>query len=198
MNPEWEPHAMPTEESATPDAGTATDNPDPDQQTPKPTETVDHWRAMARKHEGRAKENAAAAKELADIKAANATDLERAVHAARDETRTEMLAAVNGRLLAAEARSAAAEARFKNPSLAIKAIDLTAIEVDADGNVDQSALKAALAELAAAEPYLVDDGRPARPAPDMAQGQQAGKPDEKTKGLEMARKMFGDQAATPA
>lgn len=189
---------MSTEESATPDAGTATDNTDADQPAVKPTETVDHWRAMARKHESRAKENAAAAKELADIKTANATDLERAVNAARDQTRTEMLASVNGRLLAAEARSAAAEARFRNPSLAIKAIDLAAVEVDAEGNVDQAALKAALAELAAAEPYLVDDGKPARPAPDMAQGQQAGRVDEKAKGLAMAQKMFGDQTVNPA
>lgn len=38
---------------------------------------VEKWRTMARKHEARAKENADAAKRLADIEASNQTDLER-------------------------------------------------------------------------------------------------------------------------
>lgn len=45
---------------------------------PKPTETVDFWKGKSRDWEKRAKENAGAAKELAQIKDAQKTDAERA------------------------------------------------------------------------------------------------------------------------
>ncbi|OBA62193.1 hypothetical protein A5780_19230 [Nocardia sp. 852002-20019_SCH5090214] len=44
----------------------------------KPTETVDFWKTKAREQERRAKENAAAAKELAEIKDAQKSDAEKA------------------------------------------------------------------------------------------------------------------------
>lgn len=47
------------------------------------------WKGLARKHEGRAKDNAAAAKELAELKAAGMSDLER--------TQAELAAAVRER-----------------------------------------------------------------------------------------------------
>ncbi|MFE3060590.1 hypothetical protein [Nocardia sp. NPDC059239] len=45
---------------------------------PKPTETVDFWKSKSRDWEKRAKDNAGAAKELADIKDAQKTEAERA------------------------------------------------------------------------------------------------------------------------
>lgn len=121
---------------------------------------VEKWKALSKKNEDRAKANADAAKRLAELEAASATDLEKAAKAARDEGRTEVLTVANARLVNAEARAAAAELRFKNPALAIKSVDLSSIEVNDDGEVDAGAVRAALAELANAEPYLVGDGRP--------------------------------------
>lgn len=121
---------------------------------------VKQLRSEAAKYRTEAKSNADAAKRLAELEAASATDLEKAVNAARDEGRTEVLTVANARLVNAEARAVAAELRFKNPALAIKAIDLTSIEVNDDGEVDADAVRAVLAELANAEPYLVGDGRP--------------------------------------
>jgi len=68
----------------TPDA-TATDaqEPAPDQQ-PKPTETVDFWKQKAREQEKRAKENATAAQRLAELEAANLSELEKAQKTAND------------------------------------------------------------------------------------------------------------------
>lgn len=43
---------------------------------------VDKWKAMARKHEGQAKQNAAAAKRLAELEDASKSDVERATAAA--------------------------------------------------------------------------------------------------------------------
>lgn len=111
----------------------------------------------------------AAAKRLAEIEAANATDLEKAVKAARDEGRAEVQKAANARLISAEARAVAAELRFKNPALAIKAVDLTDIKVGEDGAVDGDAVRAALTKLATDEPYLVGDDKPA-PPPSFAGG----------------------------
>jgi hypothetical protein len=42
---------------------------------------IEHWKQMARKHEGRAKENATAAAKLKKIEDANKTELERALEA---------------------------------------------------------------------------------------------------------------------
>jgi hypothetical protein len=114
----------------------------------------------------------AAAKRLEEIEAANATDLEKAVKAAREEGRSEVITAANTRLRTAEARALAAEAKFRNPGLAVRAIDLDSVKVADDGTVDADAIKGLLKSLADAEPYLVDNGPviPLRPKPDEAQG----------------------------
>lgn len=109
------------------------------------------------------------AAKLDEIEAANASDLEKAVKKAREEGMAEVQATANSRLIAAEARALAAEARFRNPTLAIKAIDTSGVKVADDGTVDAAAIKSLLDELAKAEPYLIDDGK-VRPKPDDAQG----------------------------
>lgn len=154
----------------------------------KPTETVDFWKQKAREQETRAKANADKAKEFDALQAANASELERAVKKARDEGFGEAQIAANGRLLVAEARALAAEAKFRNPTLAVKAVDLSSVKVSDDGTVDAAAVRSLLADLAKAEPYLVDDGKVAKPKPDDAQGRPTGTPSRSEQGLEQARK----------
>lgn len=98
------------------------------------------------------------------------TDQEKAVEAAKNEGRTEALAAANSRLVAAEARALAAEAKFRNPVLAVRAVDLKDVAVNDAGEVDADAIKARLKELSDADPYLLDDGKKPAPKPDKAQG----------------------------
>lgn len=135
----------------------------------------------------------AKAKRLEEIEAASASDLEKAVKAAREEGAKAVTEAANKRLLSAEARALAAELRFRNPLLAVKAIDLTGVKVGDDGSVDADAVKGLLKSLAESEPYLVDDGKAAvvRPKPDDAQGRGDGKPDRAAEGRAEALKRFG-------
>lgn len=101
------------------------------------------------------------------------TDQEKAVEAAREEGKTAALQAANARLKEAEARALAAAAKFRNPNLAVKALDLSDIKVGDDGAVDADAIKDKLKALSDADPYLVDDGK-GRPKPDRAQGGAGG------------------------
>ena len=62
-----------------------------DQEQQKPTETVEFWKQKAREQEKRAKDNAEAAKRLAEIEDANKTEIEKArerVKAVEDELGT--------------------------------------------------------------------------------------------------------------
>lgn len=135
---------------------------------------AEKWKSLARKHEAEAKAGKTAAAKLAEIEAANATDLEKAVKAARDEGRTEAATAANSRLVSAEARAIAAELKFKNPALAIKAVDLSDVSVSPDGEVDAAAIRAALDTLATDEPYLV--GETAEPVPSFDGGARRSAP----------------------
>ena len=154
---------------------------------------AEKWKSLSRKNEETAKTNAAAAKRLEEIEQANASDLEKAVRKAREEAIAEVQQAANSRLLSAEARALAAEAKFRNPGLAVKAIDLSGVKVSDDGTVDAKAVRALLADLAKDEPYLVDDGKAARPKPDDAQGRPQGQPSAAEQGREQARKRFGSK-----
>ncbi len=91
------------------------------------------------------------------------SEQEKAVNAARKEAAAEATQAANGRLVAAEARALAAELRFRNPALAVRTVDLSAVKVADDGTVDADAIKAALSDLAKAEPYLVGEDPPKPP-----------------------------------
>lgn len=62
-------------ETTEPDEGAA--NTEETEQPKKPTETVEFWKAKAREQEKRAKENAAAAKELADFKESQKTETQK-------------------------------------------------------------------------------------------------------------------------
>ena len=95
---------------------------------------------------------------------------QKAVLEARREGETEALAKANGKLVNAEARALAAHAKFHNPNLAARSIDLSGVSVGDDGEVDSDAIKTKLKELAEAEPYMVDDGKKPAPKSDRSQG----------------------------
>lgn len=98
------------------------------------------------------------------------TDAEKAVDAARKEGESTATTAANARIVKAEAKTLAAEAKFRNPALAIATIDLSDVKVADDGTVDEAAIKAKLTALATSDPYLVDDGKGGKPKPDKGQG----------------------------
>lgn len=135
----------------------------------------------------------AAKTRLDEIEAANATELEKAIKKAREEGASEVRSGANDRLVRAEARAIAAEAKFRNPGLAIKAIDLSEVEVSDDGTPDAAAIKTLLADLAKEEPYLIDEGK-VRPKPDDAQGRPQNTPSKAEEGRSEARKRFGNPA----
>lgn len=122
------------------------------------------------------------------------TEQEKAVEAARTEGKNEVLATANARLVNAEARALAADAKFRNPTLAVRAIDLSTVKVGDDGAVDADAIKEQLKSLAEAEPYLINDGKQ-RPKPDGSQGGGEGKP---TTSVDAGRALFAERNKTSA
>jgi hypothetical protein len=107
----------------------------------------------------------AKASKLDQLEAANATELERAVKAARDEVNAEWAQKANTRLVAAEARALAASNRFRDASDAVRFIDLTGVPVSDDGAVDTDAIAKQLAQLAKDKPYLIVEDTPPVPTP---------------------------------
>lgn len=99
----------------------------------------------------------ASAAKLAKIEADNASETEKAVNAARDEGRNEVLTATNLRLVNAEARALAAEARARNPAIAVKSLDLSGVKVADDGTVDAAAIRSMLEDLQKSDGYLFGD-----------------------------------------
>lgn len=127
-------------------------------------------------------------KALADAK----TDAEKAIDAARAEGEKSALGRANTVLVSAEARALAAEAKFRNPGLAVQALDLADVRVGDDGTVDADALKAKLKALADSDPYLIDDGKTGGPRKDPSQGGGTG---EQNSSVANGRKIFEDRQA---
>ncbi len=103
------------------------------------------------------------------------SDADKAIDAARKDGETAAMERANGRLVAAEAKALAAQAKFRNPATAVRLLDLAGVNVDTDGTVDAKAIEDRLKELAEAEPYLLDDGKRPAPKPDPGQGGSAPK-----------------------
>lgn len=118
------------------------------------------------------------------------TEQEKAVEAAKAEGRTEALSAANSRLVSAEARAAAATAKFRDPADAVAFLDLADIKVADDGSVDGEAIKVKLADLAAKKPYLLSDDKPTRRT-DKSQGGGGG--DDHTPSVRRGREMFAER-----
>lgn len=85
-------------------------------------------------------------------------DLATARQQAMDQAIQQAAAKANERILRSEVR-AAATGKLANPALALKLLDLSEFEVDADGNVDAEEISTAIAELITKEPYLAAQGR---------------------------------------
>lgn len=87
-------------------------------------------------------------------------DGKEAEHQAEQESqriKDEALAAANARILKAEVRAAAA-AKLADPTDALLHIDLSPFEVGEDGEVDSSAIAAAIDDLITKKPYLAAQG----------------------------------------
>lgn len=140
---------MPEEE--TPDTGTE-EQPTSEEQPPEQPDTGDEtdwkaeaekYKALARKHEGRAKTNATAAKELEQFKTDQLSEQEKAVKAARDEGYTEGRSKGDQRLIRAEVIAAAAgKAADPTDVFALLTANgaLADIQVGEDGEVDTKAI----------------------------------------------------------
>lgn len=114
-------------------------------------------KALARKHEDRAKANAAAAKELEQVRAASMSDIEKAVAQAKAEGKTEGLAAAATKVVAAEFKAAAA-GRLDAPALAtlLDGLNLVAF-VDESGEVDAEKVQSFVDGIAPATPEPTAD-----------------------------------------
>jgi hypothetical protein len=116
--------------------------------------------------------------ELEQLKAANASELDKAKREAKAEGIAEVTTKVNGRLIASEARALASALDFHNPADVVGLVDLSTIRVNNDGEVDSEAIKALIAALAKERPYLIkgpkEDPKPGKPKPDHSQGPRGG------------------------
>lgn len=158
---------MSTEGIDAPDTGPdpeAPTTPEPEAEAEKPSADEPDWKAeaekfkaLSRKHEQRAKQNASAAKELDELKVAQLTEQEKAVKEARDEGLTEGLKTGNERLIRAEV-IAAASGKAADPAdvYAILAATgaLAGLEVGPDGKVDAAAITTAVDDLVKTKPHL--------------------------------------------
>lgn len=107
---------------------------------------VEKWKAQSRKHEQRAKDNADAARELAELKAANATDTEKAI----TEAVKKAVAEERSRGAAALARQvflAGASGRIENPADVVEDVNLSKY-IDSAGDVDEDGLAKLIDRLA--------------------------------------------------
>lgn len=98
------------------------------------------WKEMARRHETQAKANKAAATELETLKKQSMTDQEKAVEAARQEARKEVLGEVGGKLAEAAIRVAGAGRNVDLDAL-LEGVDASKFLDDA-GDPDTKAITA--------------------------------------------------------
>jgi hypothetical protein len=130
---------------------------------------ADEKRRLQARYEGFDDLKAKAA-EFDKLQEANATELEKAVKAADAAARADVTAKTNARLVGAEIKAAAAHAGFNDPADAVIQLrdQIAGVKVDDNGDIDEAAVKALIAELATAKPYLVKTDT--RPAPLPGQG----------------------------
>jgi hypothetical protein len=132
---------------------------------------AEKWQTHARKQEEGAKANAAAAKELEQLRQQSMSDQEKAVAQAKAEGRREATAEVGGKLALAELRVAAA-GRLSDVQLAtlVDGLNLAAF-IGEDGEVDQAKVAKFVDGIAPA----AEEEKPAG-FPDLGQGARGGTP----------------------
>lgn len=148
---------MPPEETD-PTAGT-----DPGSETPPstdpPTGTDDDWKSPESKAAALADlkkerdERKALQAEIDKLREASLSDKEREIKAARAEAAKETAAQFEQRI-AKQALKAAATGKFADPSDAALFVDLTKIPIDDNGDPDEKALEAAIADVLKQKPHL--------------------------------------------
>lgn len=95
---------------------------------------------------------------LAELKAkAEGKEAEFVAAQEAQKVKDEALSSANQRILKSEVK-AAAKGVLADPQDAYKFLDLSTFEVDSDGNVDESVIAKALADLVATKPYLGAQG----------------------------------------
>lgn len=129
----------------------------------QPTETVDltseveKWKTLSRKNEAQAKANAAAAKELEELRKANLSEQERLIEATKTETAKSIRQEFAGKLVEAELKSAL-NGKVLDGN-AILSFDKNSF-IDENGNVDSSAISTWVeAHSKSSEPILPDLGQ---------------------------------------
>ncbi|MYT60148.1 hypothetical protein GTW29_26130 [Streptomyces sp. SID7834] len=128
------------------DKGSKGDGTDEKPDTGKGDSDAEKWKAQSRKHEARAKENAEAARELAELKAANASDSEKAIAEAVKKAVAEERS--NGASkLARQVFLAGAAGRLENPADVVEDVNLQKY-IDANGDVDEDGLAKLIDRLA--------------------------------------------------
>lgn len=139
-----------------------------------PSAEAEKWKALARKHEDRAKANATAAAELERLRRSQMSDQEKAVDAAKVQARAEVLREVGGSLVAAEVRATAA-GRLSPEQIdaLVDGIDATRF-VDADGKVDTAKVSTFVDGLAGKPGTGGTNGK----TPDMGQGRRPSSTDK--------------------
>nr|AGS49740.1 ORF2 [uncultured bacterium esnapd14] len=129
---------------------------------------ADKWRGLARKHEERAKANAAKAKKLEELEAKAASDLEKAT--VRAEAAEKRAQALLSRAVTAEVKALAA-ATLAEPGDAPLYLNLPGYISD-DHGIDTEAIAADLAKVLEAKPHLAKPDPKRKPKPDVSQGPQ--------------------------
>lgn len=149
-------------------ATTTADDSAQDQATDDPAAERDRLREeliKARKWEQRAKENAAAAKELEQFRQQSMTDTEKAVDAARNEGRAEGARTASERIARAEIRAAAAGRNVDVEAL-LEGVDPKRF-LDDDGEPDTKAIAAWMDRVA---PAAKESEQAQQGWPDLGQG----------------------------
>jgi hypothetical protein len=138
------------------DGGQGGDGGQDDDKTDWKAEAEKH-KALSRKHEDRAKANAQAAKELADLKKQGMSDAEKLADEAAAKARVEERAKLAGRL-ARQGFLAAAAGRIENAGTVADDINL-AKYVGEDGEIDEKGLTELVDRLAPKKPDTGNGGR---------------------------------------
>lgn len=145
-------------------------DPDPDPDPAPTAEELAKWKALARKHEDRAKANASAAKELETLRAASMSDTEKAVAEAEQRGR-QAATAEHVQQLAGARIEAALTGIVPDPAAVVEDLNLLKYVTDT-GDVDGDAietLRTKYAELAAGTNSNGNGDGP-KPKPDLKQG----------------------------
>jgi hypothetical protein len=162
------PPAVPPVPGPTPPAPTAPGT------APEPVDLaaeVEKWKALSRQNEQRAKDNADAAKRLADIEDAAKTDAQRLADQAKA---SDERAAAATKLATSATVQALAAGTFEDAEDAVGARDWSTYVKD--GVIDKEAIKAELAAVLAAKPHWAKATGPRVPRPDPSQGPRPGAP----------------------